>query len=140
MIDTVKISPSILCADVLHLEDQVALALQAGSEYIHMDIMDGKFVPNLSFGPFVIEALAPIIHKAGAQVDVHLMIEEPERYIPSFIMAGADIVTVHVEAVRDLVGTLKGIRVHGARCGLTLRPKTPLLSIQAGLPLEDWTG
>jgi ribulose-phosphate 3-epimerase len=137
MIGAIKISSSILNADFLHLEDQVAIALQSGSESIHMDVMDGNFVPNISFGAFLVEALSPMVHTAGAQVYVHLMIEEPERYIPAFVMAGADLVVVHVESVRDLVGTLKGIHTHGARAGLTLRPKTPLLSIQAGLPLAD---
>jgi ribulose-phosphate 3-epimerase len=119
------------------LEDQVALALNAGCEYIHMDILDGKFAANISFGPRIVEQIAPMIHRAGAGVDVHLMIEEPERYVPRFVIAGADIVTIHVEASKDVQGTLKAIRIHGARAGLAVRMKTPLLSIQAALPLTD---
>jgi ribulose-phosphate 3-epimerase len=137
MAGKIKIAPSILAADFLHLGDQVAEALNAGAEFIHMDVMDGHFVPNLSVGPLVVEALAPIVHEAGAVVDVHLMIDEPERFVPQFAEAGADIITIQVEASKDVLGTLKAIRTHGARSGLTLRPKTPLLSIQAGLKLAD---
>jgi len=137
MPSSIKIAPSILAADFLRLGDQVAQALDAGAEFIHMDVMDGQFVPNISIGPVVVEALAPMVHAAGACVDVHLMIDEPERFVPQFALAGADIITIQVEASKDVLGTLKAIRTHGARSGLTLRPKTPLLSIQAGLPLAD---
>jgi ribulose-phosphate 3-epimerase len=133
----VKIAPSILAADLLRLGDQVAEALDSGAEFIHMDVMDGQFVPNISFGPAVVEALAPMIHRAGAVVDVHLMIDAPERFVPAFALAGADYITIQVEASKDVLGTLKAIRTHKARSGLTLRPKTPLLSIQAGLALAD---
>jgi ribulose-phosphate 3-epimerase len=133
----VKISPAILSADFLHLEEQAAQALSAGCEYLHMDILDGKFAADFSFGPQVVAALAPMIHRAGAEVDVHLMVEEPERFVPRFVLAGADVVTIHVEASKDVQGTLKAIRIHGARAGLAVRMKTPLLSLQAALPLAD---
>jgi ribulose-phosphate 3-epimerase len=134
---SIKIAPSVLAADFLRLGEQVSEALAAGAEFIHMDVMDGQFVQNISVGPLVVEALAPMVHKAGAVVDVHLMIDEPERFVPQFALAGADIITIHVEASKDVLGTLKAIHTHKARSGLTLRPKTPLLSIQAGLPLAD---
>jgi ribulose-phosphate 3-epimerase len=137
MASAIKISAALYAADFLHLEDQVAQALQAGCEYIHMDILDAKFGGDFSFGPRIVRQLAPMIHRAGAGVDVHLMIDEPERFVPRFVLAGADIVTIHVEASKDVHGTLKAIRIHGARAGLALRPKTPLLSIQAALPLAD---
>jgi ribulose-phosphate 3-epimerase len=137
MSSAIKIAPSILAADLLHLEEQVTLALQGGAEYIHLDVMDGQFVRNITFGPHLVEALAPLVHQAGAQIDVHLMIESPEHFIPAFAKAGADIITIHVESCKDLQSTLKGIRLHGARSGLTLRPKTPLISITGGMPYAD---
>jgi ribulose-phosphate 3-epimerase len=137
MASRVCISPSILAADPLCFEDQIRLAIEGGAEYIHMDIMDGRFVPNITMGPFFVEAFSKVVHAHGAQVDVHLMIEEPERFIPAFASAGADIITIHIEAARDLVGTLKGIRTQGARAGLTLRPKTPLIALQTGLAQAD---
>jgi ribulose-phosphate 3-epimerase len=137
MPSSIKIAASLLAADFLHLNDQIEQALSGGCEYIHMDILDGRFAADFSFGPQIVQALSPIIHRAGAGVDVHLMIEEPERYVPRFVLAGADIVTIHVEASKDVQGTLKAIRVHGARAGLAVRMKTPLLSIQAALPLTD---
>ena len=137
MVTAIKIAPSILAADILHLEDQVSQALQGGAEYIHLDIMDGVFVPGLSFGPLLVEALTGLVHRAGALVDVHLMVDNPERFVPAFAQAGADILTIHIESSRDPLGTLKYIHAMGRRAGLTLKPKTPLLAIQAALPKAD---
>jgi ribulose-phosphate 3-epimerase len=137
MTPPVSISASVLSSDPLNFGDQIRQAIEGGVEYIHMDVVDGRFGPNITIGPFVVEAMAGLVHAAGAKVEVHLMIEEPERYIPTFVSAGADHLIIHLEATKDLAGTLKAIRTHGASPGLTLRPKTPLLAIQAGLSLVD---
>lgn len=120
------IAPSILSADFSRLCDEIASVSEAGCDWIHVDVMDGHFVPNLTIGPPVI---GWIRKTTQLPLDVHLMIEEPIRYVEEFRQAGSDWITIHVEACRDVSGTLKKIRSLGAKAGISLRPKTKLESI-----------
>lgn len=129
-----KIAPSILSADFTRLGEQVVEALSAGTDVIHVDVMDGRFVPNITIGPLVVEALRPIAAAHGALLDVHLMIVEPERYLADFARAGADILTVHVEASPHLHRTVQAIHELGVKAGVTLNPATPLAALEAILP------
>ena len=129
-----KIAPSILSADFTRLGEQVVEALSSGTDVIHVDVMDGRFVPNISIGPLVVEALRPIADAHGALLDVHLMIVEPERYLADFARAGADILTVHVEASPHLHRTVQAIHELGVKAGVTLNPATPLAALEAILP------
>ena len=115
-----RIAPSILSADFAKLGDEVRRAEAAGGDWIHVDVMDGHFVPNLTIGPVVVEAVARV---ASKPVDVHLMIEEPDRYIPDFIAAGATAVGVHTEACPHLHRTLQLIRQKGARSSVALKSR-----------------
>ncbi|MCL2766285.1 MAG: ribulose-phosphate 3-epimerase [Peptococcaceae bacterium] len=130
----IKIAPSILSADFGALLEDVRQVEAGGAEYLHIDVMDGHFVPNITIGPLVVEALRPF---CGMCFDVHLMIENPDRYINQFIKAGADLVTVHVEAAGHLHRTLSLIRENGAKAGVALNPATPTGSIEYVLPLVD---
>src|SRR5436853_5896454 len=109
-----KIAPSILGADFTRLGEQVRRAEEGGADYIHVDVMDGRFVPNITVGPFIVEAVR---RSTSLPIDVHLMIEEPERYVGDFVHAGASVLTVHQEACRGLQSTLTKIRELGARGG-----------------------
>ena len=123
------VTPSILSADFACLGAETATVIDAGARLIHFDIMDGHFVPNITIGAPVVKAIAPSVHERGAALDVHLMIEHPERYIEAFVAAGADSLTVHQEACVHLHRTLAQIREAGARAGVALNPATPLESL-----------
>jgi len=130
-----KIAPSILSADFGRLAEEVRSACAAGADEIHVDVMDGRFVPNLTIGPVVVRALR---EAAGdVPLDVHLMIEEPERYLEAFVEAGAAVLTVHVEASVHLHRTVTRIRELGARAGVSLNPSTPTLALEPIAPELD---
>ena len=122
------VAPSILAADFARLGEQVRAVLDAGARTIHVDIMDAHFVPALSMGPPVVKGLAPMIHDAGGYVDVHLMVERPERHVADFAKAGADGITIHVEATPHANYALAAVRDAGCRPGLALCPSTPVQS------------
>lgn len=119
----IKIAPSILSADFSQLGQEVRDVDLAGADYIHIDVMDGHFVPNITIGPLVVEALRKVTQKP---LDVHLMIHNPDQYIPDFAKAGADIITVHQEAVSHLHRTIQLIKSFGKKAGVSLNPATPV--------------
>ena len=133
----VKIAPSILAADFARLEAHVAEAVEGGADWLHVDIMDGRFVPNISFGPMIVQAIRPLADTANIPLDVHLMIEEPDRYLKQFVDAGAARLTVHVEATRHLHRTVQAIKALGVTAGVALNPATPLSSVEEILPDVD---
>jgi ribulose-phosphate 3-epimerase len=128
----IKIAPSILSADFARLGEEIRAVASGGADYIHVDVMDGHFVPNITIGPLVVEAVRKT---TDLPLDVHLMIEDPDRYIPDFAAAGADIITVHQEATRHLHRTVQLIRGLGKRAGVSINPATPVDTLE--VILED---
>ena len=130
----VKVAPSLLSADFARLGEEIAEVERAGADLLHLDVMDGRFVPNLTFGPLVVEA---VNRMTDMPLDVHLMILEPLKLAPDFARAGADLLVVHHEAVDDLPQALAELKKLGVRAGFSLNPETPLAEVEPFLPLAD---
>ena len=131
----IELAPSLLAADALRLGDEIARMLDTGVQTLHFDVMDAHFVPNLSFGPDLCKA----IHKAfpGCVLDVHLMMDNPEKYLDVFAKAGAHAITLHQEVLADIPAAMQAIRGLGVRCGLSVKPGTPAETLLPYLPLLD---
>lgn len=132
--DRLIIAPSILSADFVRLGDQVQAAAEAGADWLHIDVMDGRFVPNITMGPLVVSAVRRVTSKP---LDVHLMIIEPERYIQAFADAGADHISVHLEASPNLYRTLQLIRTVGCRAGVAINPHSPAVLLNEVIHMLD---
>ena len=130
----IKLAPSILSADFARLGEQIDEVAGAGADYIHVDVMDGHFVPNIPIGASVVASIRAV---TGLPLDVHLMIEHPERYVSQFVDAGADIITVHVEASPHVQATIRLIKESGARAGVSLNPATPICAVEEFLRQVD---
>ncbi len=128
------LAPSIIAADFTRIAEEIAACESAGADWLHVDVMDGHFVPTITIGPLFTQACKRV---TKLPLDVHLMISEPEKYLEAFAKAGANNITVHVETCPDLVGTVKKIKALGCKAGITLNPATPASALEAALPLVD---
>ncbi len=128
------LAPSIIAADFTHIADEIAACESAGADWLHVDVMDGHFVPTITVGPLFTEACK---QATKLPLDVHLMISEPEKYLEAFAKAGANNITVHVETCPDLAGTVKKIKSLGCTAGITLNPATPASALDSALPFAD---
>lgn len=131
---SLKIAPSLLSADFARLSDQIKLAEKGKADWLHLDIMDGHFVPNITFGPLVVRSIRPI---TKLPLDAHLMVEDPDQFIDDFRSAGVDHITVHVEGCRHLHRTIQKIKKLGLKAGVSLNPATPAISLREILPFVD---
>jgi ribulose-phosphate 3-epimerase len=131
---SIRLAPSILSADFASLGDQIRIVEEAGAHMLHVDVMDGHFVPNITIGPPVVKSLRKVTRM---QMDVHLMISDPDKYIPAFVDAGADLLTVHAEATVHLDRTLNFIRSQNVGVGVSINPATPLSAVEHALGLAD---
>jgi ribulose-phosphate 3-epimerase len=129
-----RICPSILSADFSRLEDEIRIVARAGADFLHVDVMDGQFVPNLTFGPILVRAMRKL---TSLPLDVHLMVVDPLRFLEEFAKAGADHLIVHLEAVKDAARSLEEIRARGLKAGLAIKPETPLPPYLEALPHCD---
>lgn len=130
----VKIAPSLLACDFAHLEEEIRDVEHCGADLLHLDVMDGHYVPNITFGPVIVKAIRSL---TSLPLDTHLMITDPEKYAPRFIESGANAITFHIEIVKDPVPLLNKIRERGARAGLSLNPETDVKSLDGVLEFVD---